>query len=325
MPLEAGKGTARWEPKDHIRVRHFKTDALEARAVAEEIATYDVALRASVVVLGRTRKLLEGFHGALVEAGVPASIALRRDDFVSPVFQWLSAALRLAARPLDGRALQECVTAFGRWRGTDLDAQRVAEDAATSGRLPVEEWARLVAELPVERATAELTLLAVDIARRPGSRDEFVHNVLQYLSPEELEQPDIGEDHAAWKELCRSIGLALGAGAPLEQFLQDLSMRSKEPPTAPGTVPLMTIHAAKGKEFDLVYLVGVAEEVLPSFQSIKAGAESSEMEEERRNCFVAITRAREALRVSWADRYGGWPKRPSRFLGEMGLPIPVAE
>jgi len=48
------------------------------------------------------------------------------------------------------------------------------------------------------------------------------------------------------------------------------------------------------------------------------------MEEERRNCFVAITRAREWLCLSFADRYRGWPKQPSRFLHEMGLSIPQA-
>jgi DNA helicase-2/ATP-dependent DNA helicase PcrA len=86
----------------------------------------------------------------------------------------------------------------------------------------------------------------------------------------------------------------------------------------------MTIHSAKGKEFDHVYVVGLAEDVLPSFQSIKAGERSPEMEEERRNCFVAITRAREWLCLSYADVYRGWQKRPSRFLTEMGLQLPAA-
>lgn len=91
----------------------------------------------------------------------------------------------------------------------------------------------------------------------------------------------------------------------------------------PNAVTLMTIHSAKGKEFDHVYVIGLAEDVLPSFQSIKAGENSAEMEEERRNCFVAITRAREWLCLSYADRYRGWAKQPSRFLGEMGLELPL--
>ena len=96
-------------------------------------------------------------------------------------------------------------------------------------------------------------------------------------------------------------------------------LRSKEPTPKPGSVSLMTIHAAKGREFDFVHLVGLAEEIIPSFQSLKKGPNSSEVEEERRNCFVAITRTKECLVLSYARRYGNWARKPSRFLAEMGL------
>jgi DNA helicase-2/ATP-dependent DNA helicase PcrA len=65
--------------------------------------------------------------------------------------------------------------------------------------------------------------------------------------------------------------------------------------------------------------VGLAEDELPSFQSIKKGDESREMQEERRNCFVAITRAQDTLTLTYAGKYFGWPKKPSRFLREMEL------
>ena len=81
----------------------------------------------------------------------------------------------------------------------------------------------------------------------------------------------------------------------------------------------MTVHAAKGREFDYVYVVGLAEDVMPSYQSRQKGDKSAEMEEERRNCFVAITRTKECLTLSRAERYRGWKKAPSRFLVEMEL------
>lgn len=84
----------------------------------------------------------------------------------------------------------------------------------------------------------------------------------------------------------------------------------------------MTIHGSKGKEYDYVFLVGMAEDILPSFQSVKAGDSSPEMEEERRNCFVGITRTKEWLCLSFADEYRGFSKKPSRFLAEMGIAIP---
>jgi DNA helicase-2/ATP-dependent DNA helicase PcrA len=74
-------------------------------------------------------------------------------------------------------------------------------------------------------------------------------------------------------------------------------------------------------EFRHVYLVGMAEDQLPSFQAKKAGDDSREMQEERRNCFVAITRTMESLTLTYADKYNGWQKNPSRFLTEMGFSV----
>ena len=102
-------------------------------------------------------------------------------------------------------------------------------------------------------------------------------------------------------------------------FLQELKMRSKEAIPNEKTVQLMTIHSSKGKEFKHVYLIGMVESILPSYQSIKKGKNSLELEEERRNCFVAITRASETLTFSYAESYNQWKKQPSRFLFEMGL------
>jgi DNA helicase-2/ATP-dependent DNA helicase PcrA len=82
---------------------------------------------------------------------------------------------------------------------------------------------------------------------------------------------------------------------------------------------IRAIHAAKGLEFDNVWLVGLAEEVLPSWQSLKPGAQPAELEEERRNCFVAITRTKKQLVLSHAGQYRGWQRKPSRFLAEMNV------
>ena len=63
----------------------------------------------------------------------------------------------------------------------------------------------------------------------------------------------------------------------------------------------------------------MSEDQLPSFQSKKSGDDSREMQEERRNCFVAITRTIETLTLSYGERYNGLRKDTSRFLFEMGL------
>lgn len=71
-------------------------------------------------------------------------------------------------------------------------------------------------------------------------------------------------------------------------------------------------------EFDHVYVIGLAEGVLPSWQSAKEGDQSPSPREERRNCFVAISRTQTSLTLTYALRYNG-SKDPSRFLAEMGL------
>jgi DNA helicase-2/ATP-dependent DNA helicase PcrA len=65
----------------------------------------------------------------------------------------------------------------------------------------------------------------------------------------------------------------------------------------------------------------MAETVLPSWQSLKPDANPAELEEERRNCFVAITRTKRTLVLSRAAQYRGWKKEPSRFVAEMGLSL----
>ena len=103
----------------------------------------------------------------------------------------------------------------------------------------------------------------------------------------------------------------------LSTYIQEFSMVSKEEEPREDSVQFLTIHASKGKEFDHVILMGMANDELPSFQSLKRGLQSSELEEERRNCFVAITRAKKILYLTYSQKYFGWKKERSIFLNEM--------
>jgi len=124
---------------------------------------------------------------------------------------------------------------------------------------------------------------------------------------------------AGWEELQHSACTKYGNDLSLNTMLQEFDLSEKSPPMPDDAVRCLTIHSSKGLEFRHVYLVGLAEDQLPSFQSIKKGPDSREMREERRNCFVAITRAEESLTMTYALQYFGYPKMPSRFLREMGL------
>jgi DNA helicase-2/ATP-dependent DNA helicase PcrA len=320
LPLVAGKTDLRLPPEEHLRLGCYDTDDAEVEAIAADIVARGSTAWGDVAVLARNRALLEKACAALIRVHVPAVIAQRRDDFLSAEFRWLSACLRQAIRPLDQRNLSVLVEAFNRLAGTEVTAGHLMAAAQASGQSYLDEWLRVTAENNTPRAAllrAAVQPLARDITVYPG----FIEATLAAFETggdDPTTASDLAADSAAWREISREIAQQVGRYPRLDQFLQELSLRSKEPSPKPGSVTLMTIHGAKGREFDFVYVIGLAEDMMPSYQSRLKGDDSAEMEEERRNCFVAITRTKEALTLSWATRYRGYVKRPSRFLREMG-------
>ena len=104
----------------------------------------------------------------------------------------------------------------------------------------------------------------------------------------------------------------------LQSLLAELRQRAdaRHPPTVQG-VTLASLHAAKGLEWDAVFLVGLADGTLPISHALSHGPDSEPVEEERRLLYVGITRARVHLALSWAlarTPGGRQGRRPSRFL-----------
>jgi len=108
----------------------------------------------------------------------------------------------------------------------------------------------------------------------------------------------------------------------LEIFLQEINLieleQSKNQDGSGNYVNLMTLHSSKGLEFDYVFIVGVEEGILPHSRSF---TDEEELEEERRLCYVGITRAKEKLYLTFSERRlsreGYSTQIPSRFLGEI--------
>lgn len=110
----------------------------------------------------------------------------------------------------------------------------------------------------------------------------------------------------------------------LSDFLEEVAlMSSVDSATDQDTVTLMTIHAAKGLEFPVVCMVGMEEGVFPHARVHQSGP--SELEEERRLCYVGMTRARQELHMSFAASRLQFGQReynsPSRFLADMGYVV----
>jgi DNA helicase II / ATP-dependent DNA helicase PcrA len=115
--------------------------------------------------------------------------------------------------------------------------------------------------------------------------------------------------------------------ATLPDFLEEVAlMSSADTGEDKQKVVLMTIHAAKGLEFPVVFMVGMEEGIFPTSRVYDAGPK--ELEEERRLCYVGMTRAREELHLSYAQSRLQFGQRgynmPSRFLADMGHELVAA-
>ena len=296
-----------------IRCLEFAADKDEITGVADEIACLDTEARRGVAVLARNRAPLEAMRDALKERAVPADLDLRRDDFTSPQMRWLVACLEQVHRPLDRRNMAVLVQSFEQFSDARVDRGAVASRSESEGITWLTAWTDSVRDAGAANACSALVDPVTKLAVGAITPAAAIGQVIEYFENHEPDEA-LKEDLSAWRRVSGEIRDGRGQTS-LGRFLQELHLRTKEPAHRLGAPVLMTIHRAKGREFDTVYLIGLAEEVLPSWHSLKSPAR---IEEERRECFVAITRAKQRLVLSRARTYRGWPKEPSRFLREMG-------
>lgn len=325
-PLQALKTG---EATDAVRLEQFPTFEEELAWVGNDIASRGVPERGKCVILGRTKKLLEQAKNALCSMGVEAVLHVRKDEFQSTPFRWLHSVLRLANARGDREQLRRVCKAFFGIEGIDLRVEQVVASASVTGGDLLRAWFDEVLARSESLSDSGREFMSAGRALLVGKLDfiSFVEHAKEWfelLKVETSDDPtrelfvDYDEDLAAWRDSAQGILDRLGhSDATLEAFLQEVDLSPKSPPPPPGAVRCFTIHSAKGMEFEHVYLIGLVEDQLPSFQAIKKGDQSRELQEERRNCFVAITRCQTSLTLTLAKRYWGWDKQPSRFLREM--------
>jgi DNA helicase-2/ATP-dependent DNA helicase PcrA len=238
------------------------------------------------------------------------------------------AYLRLSLNPADDVAFRRAIQAPARGIGASTLA-RLDEVAAREGRpllavaadpptdvrgkprAALEAFARTMAALAARRAAlppAAFIALVLDVS-------SYREALTQDRSPEaEGRLENLTELVAAAEEY------AIGADpATLEGFLDSVALMTDidELKDADSRVTLMTLHGAKGLEFSAVFLTGLEEGVFPHARSLD---DPDAIEEERRLCYVGLTRARERLFLSYALQrraHGYGIAEPSRFLLEM--------
>lgn len=318
QPLAAHKAAGM--DAEVTRYRTFETPDDEVAGVARDVRDRGLS-PADCVILARATKLLQRAASALREADFEAYVAQRKNEFDTPVARVLFNALRLANARHDRDVLRRLCVAWEDLTGVALEVEDVAASAALLGGDFLRAWEEAVTARDVDESSA---LLRERITASLVDRLDF-SAVDWFLSEgwkawDAKESRDVADEVNTWNELHGEIVLERSAESlKLNVYLQQMDLASKAPLPGPNAIRCMTVHGSKGLEFKHVYLIGMAQEVFPSFQALKKGPHSREMEEERRNCFVAITRVQETLTLTRARQYNGWSKNPSQFLGEMGI------
>jgi len=328
-PLQASR-TASGVKTVHL-LQCFPDFDAELSEVAKDIERLHSRHLGAVTILGRSRRILERAEQALHSGGIPAVISQRKDEFQSAPLVWLHSILRLTNDKQNPNYLEAVCGSFAQLTRVEADPEDIVTQARASNLGYLSQWVKHMRQKPSDMLAREGVDYVAQFLRGGTDFRAFSRSALDWfgrsIKAQRRDKDDqttevfarYEEERSVWEELMLDITGSLGDELMLETFLQELQMHSKEPPPQPDTVILMTIHGAKGKEFEHVYLIGLVEDELPSFQSRQKGDASLEMEEERRSCFVAITRTIETLTLSYAERYWGWLKKPSRFLSEMGL------
>jgi DNA helicase-2/ATP-dependent DNA helicase PcrA len=201
-----------------------------------------------------------------------------------------------------------------------LSAEDVAAKARVEGVTPLRAFFSLIAERNTleSLATQGISLLCDALDYMSFAREAIkVFDALNQADGVGEAFPDYDDDKTSWERIADQIHRTYGDNVSLHLFLQEMDLSPKAKVLSKDCVRLQTVHTAKGVEFDNVYVIGLAEDQFPTYFAIKNG--DSAIQEERRNCFVAVTRSSKNLYLSYARQYFGWSKQPSRFLREMGL------
>lgn len=313
-----------------VHLSCFSDEKSEIEFVSNEIVRIrQENANISIGVIARNNKLMQAQFNDLKAKGLPVVKSKRKDEFENLFIRWIHFTLKLANRRTEERLLSEVVNCLKNIDDFHLDVDEIIAISKTNGEDYLTGFCSFLQQHNHEFAlnNSIITKLCerldfigfiqdafkwADILVQKNSNELSEEHRTEYLTEYENEKK-------AWNNIYQQISNNYGLEISLSAFLQEFSMVSKEPDPKETDIQCLTIHASKGKEFDYVFVIGLVEDELPSFQSIKKGDNSIEMEEERRNCFVAITRTKQKLYLSYAERYYGWNKNPSRFLKEMQL------
>jgi DNA helicase-2/ATP-dependent DNA helicase PcrA len=312
-----------------VRLWRFSEDRGESEAVARAVVESGRP-PGELAILYRTNAQSRAFEEELVRHRVPYVVVGGMKFYERAEVKDALAYVRLAVRPEDDLAFRRVVNVPARGIGT-ATLERIEAAARESGR----SWWEVSADPPTgltDRARVSLARfrsLIEDLRERaktysPSALLEHVLSVTGYAAL--YETSDEPEDQSRRENLqelvssAREFERSNAEGATVAEYLDGVSLATDAEAaiTRGGAVTLSTLHAAKGLEFPSVFVVGLEEGYLPHGQSAE---DPEELEEERRLLYVGMTRAKDELTLSLADRrlvYGRVePRLASRFVDEI--------
>ncbi|PEL01345.1 hypothetical protein CN606_17785 [Bacillus toyonensis] len=310
---------------DVLRVKRLISFDEEVKWIVKDIKYRKVDLNSSesFAIIARTNKLLSAVYEALKENKIPVVISKRKNSFESPVLSWMHSILHLANKRNDIKYLSESVSSFEFFTQKSIDKEEIVAWSESRDGDYLNGFYNCISMYNIDLNF--LNSFKLDLVEGKNFMS-FIEKTIEWLdnevtSLEEQHEKIYMEERVVLKEIINGFYYKYGNdnSVTLSMFLQELDLAAKQIEPNTECVQCLTIHSAKGKEFEHVYLLGLVEDELPSFWSRNKGENSLEMEEERRNCFVAITRTNETLTLTFAENYNGWSKTPSRFLYEMGV------
>ena len=284
-------------------------------------------------VFYRTNAQSRVLEYALRRASIPYLIVGGVRFYERSEIKDMVAYLRLLVNPLDdmafrravaapargiGKATLDRLTEFVRGRGLSLlvACAELPPDITAKPRRALEEFAGVIARLGERRGGLTVPALIDEVAAASGYREALK---VERTADAEARLENLEELVAASEEFIAARQTEGQEDAGLEAFLDSIALVADTDEFDPeaGGVTLMTLHSAKGLEFPVVFLTGMEEGVFPHSRSMD---DAEELEEERRLCYVGLTRAKQRLYLSYAlhRRIQGYGvAEPSRFLLEI--------
>lgn len=317
------------EDGDKVQIVGVWDGPEEARRTGDEIEALQQIKQVSlndVAILVRAQFQTREFEDRFISIGMPYKIIGGFRFYERAEIRDALAYLRVIAQPSDDLAFERIINVPKRGLG-DKTVEKVHRLARAQG-IPLAAAALAICDTDELAARARTTLgeLMRNFGRWRTNADELSHAELARIVLDEcgyttMLQADRSTEAAGRLENLTELTRAMEEYETLGDFLEHVSLvMDNDASDDAEKVTIMTMHGAKGLEYDHVFCVGWEEGVFPSQRSLDEGGIAS-LEEERRLAYVAITRAKKKCTIFHAANrriYGQWNSSiPSRFIGEL--------